>query len=39
MVYIDPEGRIFDRDAKKFQENFEFVGDRQDAIEPKQPHE
>jgi hypothetical protein len=39
VVYVDPEGRIFDRDAEKFGANFELIGDSQDTILPKQHHE
>ncbi len=40
MVYVSLEtGQVFDRDSKKFAENFEFVSDAQRAIKPKAPHD
>ena len=39
MVYASLEtGQVFDRDSRKFAENFEFVRDAQAGIAPKEPH-
>ena len=39
VVYVSlVEGIVFDRGAKKFAENFEFVRDAQEAVTPKAPH-
>jgi hypothetical protein len=39
MVYVSLEtGQVFDRDSKRFAENFEYVSDAQAGIVPKAPH-
>ena len=39
MVYVSLEtGQVFDRDSKRFAENFEFVCNAQEGIAPKEPH-
>jgi len=39
VIYISlARGQIFDRDAEKFGENFELVGDPQVSIVPAAPH-